>query len=256
MSDIFKEVDEDVRHDELRQLWKQWGPWFIGVIATFLIVWSGVIFWRNYVQDAIEADSASFADAVALIETDPDAAMTALAQLSNDGTDGYGALASLRSAALLLDQGKWQDAVAAYDGLAGNDKISQHMREYAQLLAAMVVAENEGDEAVRARLETLAAGEGAWRYSARELIGVLDFRAGDLDSAEQTFSEFSFAEGAPGAVRQRAQEMLDLIDSERAKLEVADPAGAAGDEAKSAPNPDTNPDTTPNPEGGSEEEGE
>lgn len=240
MSDIFKEVDEDVRTDELKQLWLRWGPYFVGVIVTFLLVWSGVIFWRNHVQEAIEADSASFTDAVALAATDPDAAVAALSALSQDGTAGYAALASLRSAAVLLEQGKWEDAVAAYDGLAANDDASAHMREYAQLLAAMVVAENSVDDVVRARLDTLAASDGVWKTSAQELIAVLDFRSGDLDAAEQAFSQLSFAEDAPASMRQRAQEMLDLIDSERAKLEGVAPA------------PEPNP--VSSPEGGSEEE--
>ena len=45
MSDIFQEVDEEVRRERLMQLWKRYGNF---VIAAAVIVVLGVGGWRGY----------------------------------------------------------------------------------------------------------------------------------------------------------------------------------------------------------------
>ena len=45
MSDIFREVDEEVRREQLKKLWDRYGNF---VIAALILVVVGVAAWRGY----------------------------------------------------------------------------------------------------------------------------------------------------------------------------------------------------------------
>src|SRR5258708_8443911 len=45
LSDIFQEVDEEVRREQLKKLWDRYGIY--AVIAAFLVV-AGIAAWRGY----------------------------------------------------------------------------------------------------------------------------------------------------------------------------------------------------------------
>ena len=69
MSDIFQEVDEEVRREQLKKLWDRYGNYV--VVAAFLVV-AGVAAWRGYSWwDAKKAaeTGAAFEAASTLAET-------------------------------------------------------------------------------------------------------------------------------------------------------------------------------------------
>ena len=43
MSDIFREVDEDIRQEKYRRLWDRFGPWVLGVAVLIIVGSSAVI---------------------------------------------------------------------------------------------------------------------------------------------------------------------------------------------------------------------
>lgn len=218
MSDIFQEVNEDVRKDEILRLWRRWGPYIIGVAATIILGWTAFVLWRDQVETGLAQNSGDYEAALALVETDPDAAIEALERLGADAAPGYVALSRFSEAAIFLDKGEWQTAVGLYDQVAAESGLNPTLRDLANLMAGMAMADLSDGADVRARLEPLVADGGIWSHSAREIIALLDFRAGDLDAAESAFSDLSFSDEAPAGLRQRAQEMLELIDSARAAM--------------------------------------
>lgn len=220
MSDVFQEVDEEVRQDQLKALWDRWGLIFVVSIISIVLAWTGWVLWRNSVDAAREAESAAFEAAV----LEPaGSGLAALEALAATAESGYAAIAAFHRAGLLLEQGRPEEAVSAYDGIASQDSANVRLQGMASLMAAMVLSDIGAADEARARLQPLAVEGGDWVLSARELLGLLDFQAGDLDAAESAFNVLRADGRTPGAMRQRSQEMLELIDSRRA-LATALPA--------------------------------
>lgn len=231
MSDVFKEIDEEVRQDELKALWDRWGILFVVSVVSIILGWTGWIVWRDSVETARAEESAAFEAAVLAPGGE---GLGALDELVATAAPGYAAIASFHKAGLLLEQGRPEDAVSAYGSIAGDDAANRRLQGLASLMAAMVLADlNLADEA-RGRLELLAIDGGDWALSAREMLALLDFRAGDLDAAESAFSVLSADTRTPPSMRQRSREMLELIDSRRAP----EAATAATPEAATAVTPE------------------
>src|SRR5262249_62434193 len=97
VSDIFREVDEEVRRERLEQLWKRYGNY---IIALALVVLAGVGGWRGYIywqeRKAAEAGAAYEAASVLADEGKHQEAEQAFAKLATDGNAGYRALARFR----------------------------------------------------------------------------------------------------------------------------------------------------------------
>src|ERR1700689_4297580 len=118
MSDIFREVDEDVRRDKAAEFWKKNQNYILGAAAVIVLATAG---WRYYDYQrlqAAQAAGAQFEQALELDHTGKDAeAAAALAKIAAQAPGGYRIVARLASASLLAKTAPAK-AIAAYDALA------------------------------------------------------------------------------------------------------------------------------------------
>jgi hypothetical protein len=105
VSDIFNEVDEEVRREQLKKLWERYGNYIVAL--AFLVVaavagWRGYEYWEG--RRAAVAGAAYDAAAQLAAEGKHDEAEAAFAKLVTDGTAGYRVLARLREAAVIAER--------------------------------------------------------------------------------------------------------------------------------------------------------
>lgn len=186
---IFREVDEELRGDRLRNLWRRFGPYVIGAaVAIVLLVainegWS----WWQGSQAATASDK--FYAALEIADgTDVAAAQQAFADVEAGSPAGYATLARFRQAGLLAKEGKSDEAIAAYDGLATSES-NQHIKSLALVFAANLFVDKGDVAAVLQRVQGLAVDGNPMRNAARETIGLAQYKAGDLDGAVATLSQ-------------------------------------------------------------------
>ena len=214
MSDIFREVDEEVRRERLEQLWNRYGN---HAIAAALLVLACVGAWRGYVyweeRKAAEA-GAAYEAASALAEAGKHSeAEAAFAKLASEGTPGYRSLARFREAAQLgLSDPK--AAVAAYDALAKDASLGQPMQDLAAVRAALLLVDTASYQELRSRLEPLTAADRTFRHSARELLAFGAWRAGDNAAARQWIEAVVNDPTTPGTIRTRVDVLSALIPSD------------------------------------------
>ena len=138
MSDIFREVDEEVRRQQLIKLWERFGSLMIGAVVLLIVAVAG---WRVYewreMKRAAEAGTA-FEAAMTLSEQGkPAEAEAAFAKLAADGTGSYRALAKLREAAELA-RNDAKAAVAIFDSLAADASVGRVLQDFAALRAGLI----------------------------------------------------------------------------------------------------------------------
>src|SRR5262245_63171570 len=118
VSDIFREVDEEVRREQLKKLWDRWGSYAIAaavVVVVAIAAWRAWSYWEmKKAQEAGTAFEAALSSAQAGKHEEAEAAF---AKIAADSPSGYRTLARLREAAELAQRDR-AAAVKAYDALS------------------------------------------------------------------------------------------------------------------------------------------
>lgn len=226
MTDIFHEIEEDLRRDRLRKLWDRFGGLIIGLVVLAVVAagaWSGYKYWRH--QQAVTASTA-FAAAVRLAEEGKhQEAEAAFSTLAGTAAGGYRTVALFRAAAAAAARDK-AAGVAAFDAIAADGKLDPLMRQLAQLRAALILVDTAGLGDVNQRIGAIAAGTGPLRHSAREVLALAQLKAGNAAAANKTASEITSDSATPPGVRSRAELVRRLTASAAAPVE-APAAGSA-----------------------------
>jgi hypothetical protein len=214
VSDIFREVDEEVRREQLKKLWERYGNY---AVAAAVLVVLAVAGWRGYewwqAKKAAES-GAAFESATALGEAGKHAeAEAAFAKIATDGASGYRLLARVREASELAHQDA-KAAVAAYDKIAADTGAGQALQDLAALRAAILLVDTAPYDEVRRRLEPLAAPERTFRHTAREMLALSAWRAGDATAAKRWFDMILSDGQTPDANRTRAETLMALLAAE------------------------------------------
>jgi hypothetical protein len=64
---------------------------------------------------------------------------------------------------------------------------------------------------LRQALEPLATPTGAWRHTARELLGLTGLKAGDMEAAGKWFDQIAADRDTPAGLRQRLEVYTALV---------------------------------------------
>jgi hypothetical protein len=210
VSDIFREVDEDVRREKLQRLWERHSNL---IIAAALLIVLGVGGWRGYdwweSQKAAESGTA-FEAAIALAEADKHAeAQAAFAKIASEGSSGYRILARFREAAELAKTDP-AAAMKSYDALAADSSLGRALQDLAAVRAGLIAVDSAPLAELATRLEPLTAADRPFRHIARELLALGAWRLGDTAAAKRWFDLIATDAETPAGTRQRIDVLMSL----------------------------------------------
>ena len=211
MSELFDEVDEDVRRDQLKKLWDQYS---IYIVAGALLIIAAVGGWRGYeyleAKKAAEAGVA-FDRASELSEQNKHAeAEAAFTDLAAKAPSGYRTLARLRAAAEVANRDP-QAAVKLYDEMSADRSIGAPEQDLAKIRAAQLLLETAGYPNMLARLEPSTAPAATFRHTARELLALSAWRANDAAATRQWLDTIANDGETPASLRSRAEALQALL---------------------------------------------
>jgi hypothetical protein len=211
VSELFDEVDEDVRRDQLKKIWDRYS---IYIVAAALLVIAAVGGWRGYqyleAKKAAEA-GAAFDHAVELSDQDKHAeAEAAFNSLAATAPSGYRMLSRLRAAAELASHDSTA-AVKLYDDLSADRSVGASERELAKVRAAGLLLETASYANLLERLEAAAAPEATFRHTARELLALSAWRANDTTAARKWLDLIANDADTPQGMRSRAEALQALL---------------------------------------------
>lgn len=211
--EFIREVDEDLRRDQLKKLWLRYGAVPIGLAVLVVAGTVGKVVWDHWRQQERAAEALRFAAAEDALTAARDAEAAAqFAALAADGKTGFVALARLKEAEAKLALKDQPGAIAALDDLgAATTPDGPILRELGTLLAAQRQLDTADPAELAHMLEPLAAGDAPWRHQAQELLALLAIRTGELDKARQILTELSKEVGVPSSQQSRAGELLQAI---------------------------------------------
>ncbi len=211
---FIREVNEELRSDQMKAIWKQYGKLLIAAAVLIVVGTAGFRGYQYWVETQASASGDRFLAAMKLAEDNKqDEAKAALDTLAKDGFGAYPVLARMREATLTAEKGDKKAAADAFAVIAKDTSVPEAIRDTARLRAGWLMIDEGTYEEVSAQVEELATPQNPMRHSAREALGLSAYKAGDFARAKEWFEAIANDAQTPGNVASRAQIMLDLMTS-------------------------------------------
>lgn len=209
---FFREVSEDLRNERFKQLWERFGLYLIALVIVVILGTAGYVAYGYWNGQKAAQSGDQFLAALKLADANkPDQALKALDALEKSGHGDYPALARMRAASIHAEQGDVKAAVAAFAAIGQDENIPLAIRYAARIRAGYLLVDHGTYDQVADQVQPLSGADNQFRNSAREVLGLAAWKAGDMKNARKWFELITGDTSAPAAISAQAQMMLDLI---------------------------------------------
>ena len=208
MADIFDEINEELKQDRQAVLWQRYGKYVIGVAVLIIALVGarqGYVYWKEARDGA--AATAYYQAAAQTDEGD------ALQEVMDSLTPGYQLLADFTIARKLAEQGRNNEAEAAFLQLASRSDIDPFYRDTALLLSVMHAPDSANSDELLNRINPLANSAGPLQGLALEQAAGLSLKKGRIQQAADFLEKITTLNEAPSSLRQRASQLLTIVNS-------------------------------------------
>jgi len=216
ISDTFvKEVDENLRRDQIRDFLKANGSYLIAALILFLAACGGIIWYQQHRQQLAQAE----VEQLGQVYKDISVANTQkvpqrLDDLSNAGSKGVRATALFTRAALALQQNDTKSAIGIYKQINADSSLPQPYRDAALIRQTALEFDQLQPQQVISRLEPLAKPGNPWFGSAGEMTALALIKAGKSQQAGQLFATLAKDKDVPDSIRNRAVQISGSLGAD------------------------------------------
>lgn len=191
---------------------QRYGKPVTAVIVAGLVGLAGWLWYENHTKSVAGQQGEELTKSLDLLEArNLGGAVTGLAPITKDGNDAYRGTAKLVEAGILSEQGKTDQAAAAFAAIAADADTQQVYRDLASIREVAITFDKIGPDKVVERLKPLAVPGNAWFANAGELVGVAYLKQGKNDLAGALFGQIAKDKSAPDSLRRRARQMAGLL---------------------------------------------
>jgi hypothetical protein len=209
---FYREVDEELRRDQLKTYWQRFGKLAIAGVVLILALIGGFIWWQN--QKEVKAGERSetllgaFDDIAARRKS---AASAKLDQLAKSGSEAHRAAALLTRADVAVEAKDLKGAAALFKQVADDSDLAQPYRDLALVRMTAVEFDTIQPQAVVDRLRGLAVAGNPWFGSAGEMVALSYIRLGKPQQAAGIFAAMAKDKKLPDTLRSRATQMAGSL---------------------------------------------
>ncbi|MGN5373634.1 tetratricopeptide repeat protein [Sphingomonas hankookensis] len=209
---FFREVDEELRREQMSNIGRRYGLWIIGAIVLALVAFGGWTWWQHRQNSIAGEQGQQLATALDDIQQGRPAQGGAIvAGLTTSDKDAVRATALLTQADLLLSKNDLKGAAAAFGKVAADETLAQPFRDLALVRQTSVEYDSLQPQQVIDRLRGLADKGSPWLGTAGEMVAIAYLRQNKLQQAGQTFAMIAQTDSVPESVRARAVQMAGSL---------------------------------------------
>lgn len=213
ITDTFvREVDENLRRDQMQEFAKKYSGLIIGALVLFLAAAGGFIYWQNYKQQQSEKQVEQLAQTFTDIGAGKSsAAPKQLDELADSHSSAVRATALFARAALALQKNDSKLAIAKYGEIAGDDDLPQPYRDAALIRQTALEFDSLKPEQVIARMSPLAKTGNPWFGSAGEMTAMALIKQGKKAEAGKLFGDMAKDKQVPDTLRARFVQIASTL---------------------------------------------
>ncbi len=207
-----REVDENLRRDQMRDAARAYGKWAIAAVVVLLLAIGAWLFWRDQRQKQAAADGEALSATIDTIGTGNLGRVPAqLEPLEQSHSDAVAVSARLTRAAIALQQNDRPAAIVIYNEVAADKGVDQPWRDLATIRLTAMQFDTLQPQAVIDRLQPLARPGNPWFGSAGEMSALALLKAGRKSEAGRLFASVASDRSVPETIRGRAVQMAGSL---------------------------------------------
>lgn len=207
-----REVDENLRRDQMAERAKRYGGVVVGAVLLFLLAVAAYLYWQDRQRKQAEAGTEQLTLAIQDIVSDRmTSAPAKLDALRQSDVEGVKAVSALTRAAVALQQGNRKLASGIYAEIAADKALAQPYRDVALVRGTALDFDTLKPDEVIARLQPLAVAGEPFFGSAGEMIGMAMLAKGQRPAAAQLFAKIAADKGVPDSLRARAVQVAGTL---------------------------------------------
>ncbi|MFL6849625.1 MAG: tetratricopeptide repeat protein [Sphingomicrobium sp.] len=209
---FLREVDENLRRDQLRDFFKAYGNWLIAAVVLFLAASGGLIWWKQHRVQQHEAEVEKLAQVYKDVGTGNNSqAQQQFDELSKSGSKAVRASALFARAAVALQQNDTKLAISTFKSVAEDSSLPRPYRDAALIRQTALEFDQLQPQDVIARLAPLAKPGEPWFGTAGEMTALAMIKQGKHQEAGQLFAAIAKDNGVPQTIRARAVQVAGSL---------------------------------------------
>ena len=210
MSDVLRQIDEDLRKDKLNKLWKNYGLYIIVLIITIIVAVTGY-------QIKVSSDKSSNQK---LVETflatsnneDIENVLNNFDTIINSNNNYLSGLAELKKSNLLLKNGNYEEGLFVLKKVINNKKYDPVINDLATYLLLMLLLEDLNDNEFSTYLSKDKIETSKLKFLFMEIKAIRNLILGDFEQAKKEFIDLKNTIDLPIELRTRAGKFLELAE--------------------------------------------
>ena len=209
MGDIFQEVEEDIRSDKVRSIWKKYRVYII--LLLLLIVCSVGIksFWDYYKLKNLETRSENYFKAIDLINQDGGIggiqALTTFSEQNGENENYLTMISNFTEAALRRNNNDLKNSLEIYAVIINGD-VDITYKDYAKIQSAEVLMELKNYKEAKVFLSEVTGS--LFSNIAKEYTGYIELYEGNTSKAKDIFQEIVDDASVQNTIKDRIKEIL------------------------------------------------
>ena len=213
MSDIFQEVDKELREEKYKTIWAKYKYYIIGILIIFIFGVGFNSFWKQYASNEINDRSSRFFAAMELAQEDKTSSILMLQEFiskEKKSAQYHVMIAGFAEAAIRRSEKDFSGALKIYDDI-GNNNISVFYKDFAKLSSSEMLIATKNISEAKIRLEELSSSSSDLKFIAKEYLGYILINDGNLSKAKDIFKSLAEEASVSLNMKNRSKEILSIF---------------------------------------------
>jgi len=189
MADIFDEVSEELKKDQLIQFWKKYSKYLISISLVLIISLLSYFFYNQWKQKTLENSSSQYFSAIKKLENKEfQSSIEEFSKGLNENHKGYKILSLFGLAEANFKLGKIDEMSLNYETIYNNQDIDMYYRDLSRLLTVMKNNTRPFEEQINI-LQPILNSPSKLQLLASELKILLLIKFNKIDDAKKSIDQ-------------------------------------------------------------------
>ena len=209
MSDILRQVDEELRQDRLLNLWKRYRIYLI--VGLILLIGSvlGYQINKSFYKSFYESEVEKYITTTDLIDFNQ--TIEGLNGIDNSNKFLISGIAQIKIAQLLMENGKKQESKSKLLEIINEDKADPIITDLAIYFYLMSNLNDIAMDEINIYIDSDKLENSSFKFLFKEIIAIKNLLAGKIQISKEIFDELINDANTPRDIVIRATKFLDTI---------------------------------------------